>query len=164
MKAYILLVVGSLFLTGCTSSLTSKDLVLNANSQLDKSQLEMWNYMVGRWYGNQLMEDGGVRQQITERFNDGTYKIIFRYKKPDSKVKEDIEVGQWGIAGPIYFSIYRGWIDGDKFIPANSSEPSNYNAYKIIHLTNEKFKYKSYSTESVYSLIKVTNDFTFPDL
>ena len=119
--------------------------------------------MVGKWYGNQPTKDGGLRQQLIQRAPDGTYGITFRVTNQDGEIIEQTEVGQWGVSGPVYFSIFRGWLDGDEFIPADSADPYNYDAYRILTLTSDFFEYEHVTTGNRFTLERVSNDFDFPE-
>ena len=120
--------------------------------------------MIGKWYGSQPTKEGGVKKWIVERMSPGTYKIVFRiYEKDATSYWEQIEVGEWGVSGPVYFSILRGWVKDGKLTPADPTDPFNYDAYKIISLTDEKFEYENYDSGDVYGIKKVPISFDFPD-
>src|SRR5690606_40558773 len=53
---------------------------------------------------------------------DGTYQLTVRDYSLDGSYLQQVEVGQWGISGPVYFTIMKGWQDGPRFKPANRSE------------------------------------------
>ena len=149
---------------GCQSIHTSVEKVSTIKQEMSESQEQRWQFMVGRWYGSQPAKSGGTRQQIMERFPDGTYKITVRHVKKSGDSETNSEVGQWGIVGPVYFSIFRGWVKNYGIEPSDTSDPYNYDAYEIIELTNTDFKYKSYSSGTIFTLKKVGSDFEFPKL
>lgn len=161
----VLVVVFSvLTFCGCAVVTTSSSPVLVSKPALSEDRIQNWKWMIGRWYGSQPIDGGGVRQQLTERNGDGTYRITMRYVDANGKLKEGVEVGQWGIVGPVYFSIFRGWVKNGMFTPSSPSEPYNYDAYEVLLLTDDRFQYKSYSTGSIYTLEKVSEKFVLPDL
>lgn len=146
------------------ASSTSDEVVTAAKPRTTMSQKESWKLMVGKWYGSQPMKNGGKREQIVERRIDGTYKTTFRAHYPRKGVREVTEVGNWGIAGPIYFSIYRGRLKNAKFKKSDPSNPHNYDAYHIKKLNNEVFEYQGVVTGSKYTVKRVSIDFEFPKL
>tara|TARA_B100000768_G_C11165037_1_gene326208 strand:+ start:320 stop:814 length:495 start_codon:yes stop_codon:yes gene_type:complete len=158
----IALFVG-LALTGCATTNTSTVTVTSQKPSLSLAQEETWDLMIGKWYGSQPTKDGGKKQTIMERSPQGTYKITFRVFDKDGKYKEQAEVGHWGVSGPVYFTMFRGWIKGDQLSPSNPSDPFNYDAYKIIKLNKDVFEYEDYSTGDKYVTKKVPNDFQFPN-
>ncbi|PWQ96622.1 hypothetical protein [Leucothrix pacifica] len=162
MKKFVL-VLTLLTLSACNSSLTSTDEVPHDKPQLTLSQEEKWNKMVGKWYGKQTVKGGGKRQWIVERKKDGTYKIHFRIHKENGKISESSEVGQWAISGPVYLSMFRGYIRDNEIDPVDPSDPYNYDAYEILELNEEIFKYRHYELNATYTLKKVAEDFKFPE-
>ncbi|WKE67106.1 hypothetical protein PVT67_07685 [Gallaecimonas kandeliae] len=153
----------TLIATGCAIANTSSAPVTSEKPSLTVSQEETWNLMIGKWYGSQPTKDGGKKQEIVERFPQGTYKTIFRIHDKDGKIKEQTEAGQWGVSGPVYFTIFRGFVEGNKFFPSNPAEPYNYDAYKIIKLDKKVFEYENYSSGNKYTTERVSNDFQFPN-
>ena len=156
----VILITSSLVLASISDE---KPIITPATKpELSQKKIESWSNMVGTWYGVLTNESGIIREQITTRYEDGTYKVTFRNHETNDKYKDSTEAGNWGISGPIYFTIYRGWLEGTDFIPSDPSDPYNYDAYKIIQLDTEVFVYESYSTKTQFSLKKVPNDFEFP--
>ncbi len=162
-KIRIMIAAIAFLLGGCSSLHTSSEKVTDDKPYLSKSQKETWGLMVGKWYGSQPTTAGSRKDQITEHLSDGTYRDRFRVVSEDNKVRETVEVGQWGVSGPIYFAIFRGWLKDGKLKPSRSSDPYNYDAYRIINLTNKIFEYEHISTGTKYVINKVPSDFVFPD-
>lgn len=120
------------------------------------------NLMVGKWLGEIRTEDGKLRVTLSERSENGTYRITFR-NYDGSRYDESIEVGLWGISGPVYFTIMRGWMTGGEFKPADTTQAYFYDAYSIISLDERSFEYESVETTTRYSVRRVGNDFEFSD-
>jgi hypothetical protein len=150
-------------LNGCSTTNTSTEEITSSKPSTSLSQKEYWNLMIGRWYGSQPTKNGGKKEEIMEKLADGTYKITFRVSDPKNGKKESVEVGQWGISGSIYFSIFRGWVKGDKFTPSDPTDPYNYDAYRIINLTNKIFEYEHVTTGNHYTTKKVPVTFVFQE-
>ena len=119
--------------------------------------------MIGKWFGEALTKDGGQRKWLTERHSDGTYMITFRKYGKNGSYEETREIGLWGIAGDIYFSIMKGWVKNNQIVPSDPENPYYYDAYKIIRLDMDYFEYKGVDDDERYILRKVKKDFQFPD-
>lgn len=130
---------------------------------LSLSQQAKWAQLVGRWFGSEITKNGGKVMWIAERNNDGKYKIHFRIIEASGNQINKIEVGEWGVSGPVYFTIYKADLDGDKVVPVDPTDPYNRDAYKILRLTNDIFEYESFDSNNKYSVRKVSTDFTFPE-
>ena len=100
--------------------------------------------------------------EIVERRRDGSMTIRFLVIDATGKADEQTEVALWGISGPIYFTITRGWLHGRQFHPADPSQSYNYDAYEILELTRQTFRYRHFTTGSEYTLRRVAPDFDFP--
>jgi len=161
MKIFKLAIPVLLLVSGCASTLTSNEIVLVDKPLLNMNQKEKWNKMTGKWYGEQKNKDGGVTKWIKEASHDGSYKIVFRTYLKYGGFSERVEMGQWGVSGPVYFSIYRGHVVGEMIIKEDPSNPYNYDTYEILELSDKLFKYKHYDTGGVYTVKKVSDDFKF---
>lgn len=128
-----------------------------------KSAVRLRDMMLGYWFGESPTKDGGRRMQIVERRRDGTMTIRFRVIDPAGKVHEQTQVEFWGISGPIYFTIMRGWLEGMRFDPADPTQADYYDAYEILLLTDQAFWYRHVTTGSEYRIDKVVPDFDFPE-
>jgi hypothetical protein len=115
--------------------------------------------MIGKWLGEAPTKDGGVRRWLAERFEDGTYRVIFQLFQGTADYHEQVEVGHWGIVGPIYFTIYRGYIFDGEFVPVDPSDPDVYDAYEILELGDDRLRYRSYSSGSEFRLRKVADNY-----
>jgi len=150
----ILMIAGIVALTNCSGqnkSIVKPDMLASA--------IEKRSLMIGKWLGEMKNEKGDLQQWLTTRFPDGTYKIQFRVPDRGSIYKEQIEAGLWGISGPIYFTIMKGWIKDNNFIPSNPNDPSYYDAYKIIEINKKILKYKSFESDITFEVKKVDDDF-----
>lgn len=160
----ILLLIGLTTLGNTTSNLsTSQESVIGIKPPLKLVQDVAWNLMVGKWYGSQPTKDGGKQEKIMERSQQGTYKTTFRFYNQEGTYKEHIEVGFWGISSSVYFTIFRGRLEGDKLTPSDPSNPYNYDAYKVIKLTKEVLEYNHFSNDAIYVNKRVSSDFNFPN-
>ena len=148
----------ALLLSGCQTTQTSQPIeTLKKESISDQQKHKL---MIGKWYGNQPTKDGGRRQQLTERREDGTYVIHFRIHEKNGDVWDQIETGEWGIAGDIYFSIFKGWIQDGYFKPTDPTDTYNRDAYRVITLNQDEFIYEAVQNGERYTLSKVGPEFT----
>ncbi len=150
------------YLSGCATLNTSPTEISRYKPNLLGSERDAWSHMIGKWYGSQPTKEGGRKMEIMERAANGTFMLRFKIWGKEGNVYESTEVGQWGISGDIYFSIYRGWLDGKRIVRSDSHDPMNYNAYRIIELTEEKFHYRHAPSGNEFVLKKVASDFQFP--
>lgn len=142
---------------GCVTQPT-----IDSIKQPDSSQEEQRALLVGKWFGDSATKEGGRRLQITQRSPDGTYKVTFRIIQPSGKIFEQSEVGFWGVAGSVYFTITKGWLEGERFSEANPADASLNDAYQVLELTQERFRYRALQSGNEYSLSRVAETFEFP--
>lgn len=121
-----------------------------------------WTQLVGKWFGSLDLEGGGKYMWINERINDGTYRVQFRVTA-SGKREESIEVGEWGVSGDIYFTIYKGDFEDGKIIPVDATNPTYRDAYRILKLTNDLFEYEGLDEGLSFSVRKVAPNFTLPE-
>ena len=77
--------------------------------------------------------------------------------------REQIEVGEWAISGPVYFLSTKGWVDGDTFLKADSTSPDLYDAYRIISLEPKLFEYEHFVSGNRYQVRRVNSNFVLPE-
>ena len=150
-------------LVGCSTSLTHGKIVEGNKPDLSKIALINWEHLAGKWYGAQRELDGSRFEWIVERKYTGEYKSVFRHYQKDGTYDEKIEFGEWGLSGPVYFIIMRAWLEGDKLVYADMSNPYYRDAYEILSITVSEFHYRAYSDGSEFKMVKVEDDFTFPN-
>lgn len=132
-----------------------------ADTHLAQQQREM---MTGKWYGVSDTKDGGTRYELVERYLDGSMRVRFRLVEADGRLTEQTEAAVWGMSGSVYFSITMGWLSYDEMVPADITQAYFYDAYYVIELTEETFRYRHVTTGNEYSLKKVAQDFEFPEI
>jgi hypothetical protein len=147
------------FLVGCSSQPATID---SFKPGLSFSAEQAWGLMIGKWFGSQLTSDGFRREWIAIRRPDGQYRITFRYYDADGTYRESIEFGEWGVDYPIYFSIFRGWVEDGGIKDANPYDPYNRDAYRILSLDEKSMTYQAISNQDIYTLTRVPDDFVFP--
>jgi len=136
---------------------------LIGNSDLPPTDMEKRFLLVGKWLGQMPDANGDLQQWLVSRFADGSYRIHLRIDRNDGSLKEQIEVGMWGVSGPIYFTILKGWMKGGQFVPADMENPSFYDAYEILELDSDHMKYRTFGMiEMVLEVKRVADTFEFP--
>ena len=160
----LLFALGLSLSVGTQSTANNTEFILNTPVAIHKpsstdEELARWNMMVGKWYGNQPTKYGGRREWLMERKKTGEYIIEFKVTDKDGKIDRQIERGEWGIDGPIYFNIFKAYMENGQFYRADPSTPYNSDAYKITSLTNEEMVFHHYTTETKYLIKKVADDF-----
>ena len=118
---------------------------------------------VGRWYGETLATGGTTKRWLVDAFPDGVFRITFRFYEEDGSYREQVEVGEWGISGPVYFLSTKGWVDDGMFLKADTSNGELYDAYKILKLDAGIFEYEHYVNGNRYQVRKVDTGFALPE-
>lgn len=118
---------------------------------------------VGRWYGETPAAAGVTKRWVVDAFPDGVFRITFRFYDKNGSYREQVEVGEWGISGPVYFLSTKGWVDDGAFLKADTSNGELYDAYKILQLDAGVFEYEHYVNGSRYRVRKVDTGFALPE-
>jgi len=157
-KQCISIILIALLIAGCTTA----PAIYTAKPP-DSSEDSRRSLLLGWWYGEAKTKEGGKRLQITDRSVDGTFKVEFRIIEGSGKVWDQTEVGLWGISGPVYFTITKGWVGGGRFLPADPTQATFYDAYEILELSKDKFRYKHFAIGDEYTMKRVSDSFSFPE-
>lgn len=147
------------FVLSC-SGLTSKKPELYKPSVNPELAAQRSN-LIGKWYGRTSVKEGGVREWLRELRVDGTFTIKFKVTDGKKKVTEQVEAGYWGISPGIYFSLTREILLRAGFSALDVTNPTFYDAYTILELKPESFKYQSTETGEIYETFKVGGDYKF---
>jgi len=118
---------------------------------------------VGRWYGETSQTGGVTKRWLVDAFPDGVFRITFRFYNADGSYREQIEVGEWGISGPVYFLSTKGWVDDGMFLKADTRNGELYDAYKILKLDAGVFEYEHFVNGNRYQIRKVETSFALPE-
>ncbi|MEO3429373.1 hypothetical protein AAFN88_10980 [Pelagibius sp. CAU 1746] len=118
---------------------------------------------VGRWYGEDMEAGSITKRWLVDAFPDGVFRITFRFYEDDGGYREQIEVGEWGISGPVYFLSTKGWVDDGMFLKADTSNGQLYDAYKILKLEQQVFEYEHFVNGNRYQVRRVDTGFTLPE-
>ncbi len=128
--------------------------------EMAKSPREIF---VGRWYGEDGKDGDITRRWVVDAFPDGVFRITFRFYESDGSYREQVEVGEWAISGPVYFLSTKGWVDDGMFLKADTSKGELYDAYKILKLEQQVFEYEHYVNGNRYQVRRVDTGFELPE-
>jgi hypothetical protein len=163
LKIIGMLIAISIF-AGCASSLTSDNILPSAYYSNPSEKRETnWQFMVGNWYGSQKTRDGGVYSWIIRRDVNGLYKLEGKIVSPTGDVKKEVEVGEWGMGGTIYFTICKGWIKERNFAKSNPADPYYRDVYRILELTHDLIRYEHLDGGGSFTVRRVQEDFQMPE-
>ncbi len=118
---------------------------------------------IGRWYGEDKKGEAVTKRWVVDAFPDGVFRITFRFYEDDGSYREQVEVGEWGISGPVYFLSTKGWVDDGMFLKADTSNEQLYDAYKILKLEQQVFEYEHFVNGNRYQVRRVDTGFELPE-
>ncbi len=117
------------------------------------------SYLVGTWYNERQLSNGVTEEKTLENFDDGTYRITLKSTYKGGYTANNLELGQWGLSGDIYFTIARGTVEGCSIVSTDRQAPDTYNAYTIDELSEARLAYHPASGHGRRSqLTKAGND------
>jgi hypothetical protein len=116
--------------------------------------------LLGKWYGDQVLKDGTRQRWLITRSSEGAYISEFETTDVTGKSDRQTEIGYWGIRYPIYFTTVQYFKEGDRSYPADTRDPSLYDAYRVMNLDDSGFRYRSYTSGTVFEVKRVDYDFT----
>ena len=157
MRHAISAIAAVVLLCGCASQA-----ILTAKPPDSEEVVEKRALLVGFWFSDEPTKEGGRRYALSQKNADGTFKIHFRVIEGGRITMDETEVGLWGLSGPVYFTITKGWLHGYRLEPADPTNPYFYDAYEVLSLKEGEFKYRSYVIGDTYTSKKVQPDFELP--
>jgi hypothetical protein len=117
---------------------------------------------IGHWYGDERTTDGGKHQWLIERKDDGAFIIRIRTNGPEGTI-DQTEYGSWGVSEKIYFTITSGFLHDGLPDSADPTDPTLYDAYEIVSLTNDSMAYRSLETRDTFTARRVDENYQFPE-
>ncbi|MEW6992341.1 hypothetical protein AADZ91_16860 [Colwelliaceae bacterium 6441] len=112
--------------------------------------------LFGSWYRSHLLADGSVETELAQMTEEGEYEFAFSVNnKQGQLIQQSIELGDWGLVGDIHFTIAKAEYIDKKQFSADLTHPDNYQAYKVIELSHEIFKYQHILSNEVFILKRV---------
>jgi len=155
----VLSLIALLLLGGCSSPsrtiYAETDMIVDPN---DVDESANWERMCGKWYGIKLLREGGKREWLLIREANGKYTSIFLNSLPGKAPERSVEVGEWGISGDVYFTVFKGWMFGARLSPAKQGHDTR-EAYHIVKLANDECIYECAESGELYRVVRVSDDF-----
>ncbi len=151
-----------LILAGCTSAPVTNRAVDRLKPAAAEALKERRQMLVGTWYGEATTNEGQTRRWLRQNYGEGAYKLTIRDYNLDATYLQQVEVGNWGVSGPIYFTIMKGWQQGSKFRAADVTDPYYYDAYEITQLTPVAWVYRHVDTQLRFVVKRVEEGFQLP--
>lgn len=156
----------ALFFVIGTSMLTAacahKPAIDSVKAPLPGGSQQRREMLIGSWYAELPTKDGLLRKSLMQRRRDGTYTIKFQLFQGDKKVSEQVEAGLWGVSGHAYFTMTREMLYKNDFRAIDTTDASFYDAYRIIELKPDFFRYVSFEFNDEFSAKKVSDKLTLP--
>ena len=146
-------------LCACTQQ---KELLRSSDKVGTEQTAQSRTLLVGRWYGDMQAADGGRRQWLTERAADGSFNVTFRVTSRGRNTYQR-EYGTWGISADIYFTVTSGFIESGLPEPADPTDPTLYDAYRVLSLSASGMTYQNLETGNTFVVRRVGDDFTIPE-
>lgn len=123
---------------------------------VSKDRKDIRDGFVGQWISRQATDTGGMRHSIIERHEDSRFVVEFKiFDENERLTKQQKEFGYWGVAGGVYFTMFRGWIENDELKHADPDNPYYYDSYEIVEVSDEQVIYKSLTSDNVFTYTKL---------
>ena len=115
--------------------------------------------LFGRWYRNDIDEQGQQIVEYAELSADGSFEFTFVSTNPKTNVTEQvIELGDWGLVGNVHFTITKSELIEQELYAADLNDSNNYQAYTIFQLNHQVFEYQHIETKEIFMMRKVTDE------
>ena len=114
--------------------------------------------LFGRWYRNEIDEQGLEVVEYAELSVDGSFEFSFLSTDQKTNVTEKIiELGDWGLVGDIHFTITKNELVDQQLYAADLNDSGNYHAYKVLQLNHQVFEYQHIETKEIFLMHKITD-------
>ncbi|MDX2109912.1 MAG: hypothetical protein SFY80_06675 [Verrucomicrobiota bacterium] len=155
-----------LLLVGCTTTTKHAQPIPDISAQKPRTPeavLLRRDQLVGTWYGDQSTKEGGRVQWIMSRSVDGTFRVSFRSSDLAGNVKEQTEVGTWGVNADMLITLTRGWIRNGRIVEAPRADSYFWDVYIINDIDADSINYTSVEGGNQYRVKRVSSGFKFPE-
>jgi hypothetical protein len=114
--------------------------------------------LFGRWYRNDIDEQGKQVVEYAELSADGSFEFTFVSTEQQTNVTEQvIELGDWGLVGNVHFTITKSELIDQQLYAADLNDSNNYQAYNVLQLNHQTFEYQHIETKEIFIMRKVTD-------
>ncbi|NQY87099.1 MAG: hypothetical protein HRT51_05000 [Colwellia sp.] len=115
--------------------------------------------LFGRWYRNDIDAQGRQIVEYAELSADGSFEFTFVSTEQETNVTEQIiELGDWGLVGDVHFTITKSELIEQQLYAADLNDSENYQAYNVIQLDHQIFKYQHIETKEIFMMRKITDN------
>jgi hypothetical protein len=114
--------------------------------------------LFGRWYRNDIDEQGQQVVEYAELSADGSFEFTFVSTGQETNITEQvIELGDWGLVGNVHFTITKSELIDQQLYAADLNDSNNYQAYNVLKLNHQAFEYQHIETKEIFIMRKVTD-------
>ncbi|MFT7006494.1 MAG: hypothetical protein ACJAXJ_001002 [Colwellia sp.] len=114
--------------------------------------------LFGRWYRNDIDEQGQQVVEYAELSADGSFEFTFVSTEQETNITEQvIELGDWGLVGNVHFTITKSELIDQQLYAADLNDSNNYQAYNVLKLNHQSFEYQHIETKEIFIMRKVTD-------
>ncbi|MBA6251291.1 MAG: hypothetical protein ACI9O3_001324 [Colwellia sp.] len=114
--------------------------------------------LAGRWYRMEMNDVGHQLVEYAELCLDGSFEFSFVEQTSQGEiVSQIIELGDWGLVGDIHFTITQEEVVDSEHYRADLNDENNYQAYKVLALDSQIFKYQHIVSNEVFILRRVVD-------
>ncbi|WP_057832102.1 hypothetical protein [Colwellia sp. TT2012] len=115
--------------------------------------------LFGRWYRNDIDEQGNETVEYAELSSDGSFEFTFITLDVNGVIIEQVtELGDWGLVADIHFTLTKNELINDEIYAADLNNDDNYQVYKVLSLDHKKFHYQHRLTNEEYIMTRVVDN------
>jgi hypothetical protein len=114
--------------------------------------------LAGRWYRMEMNDTGHQFVEYAELCLDGSFEFSFVEQTSQGEIiSQNVELGDWGLVGDIHFTITQEEVADNEHYRADLHDENNYQAYKVLALDSQVFKYQHIVSNEVFILRRVVD-------
>lgn len=147
----------ALMLAGCASTPAVER--VKPYDQKDSAQRGM---MVGTWYGEAPLKEGGQRLWLINRQADGTFMVEFLITEADGNHWRQAEAGIWGYSAGVYFTKTMAIGRPGRLSEVDPTEANYDDTYAVKSLTEDALSIQSLTFGDIFSVKRVPSSFMLP--
>ncbi|WP_415888474.1 hypothetical protein ACMXYV_10655 [Neptuniibacter sp. SY11_33] len=154
-KLYLALAITFSLLIGCTEENSAKNAI---NPSASEEEVNRWKNALGLWEGQTPIENGDEYHWLLSLSEEGHFQLNATISHTDGTITKQIEVGDWGIDGNIYFVSPKGVIEEGNFVPFDTPKPDLYQAYEILESSSERFTIKHITSGDIFKTRRISTE------
>ena len=114
--------------------------------------------LFGRWYRNEMNEQGEETLEYAQFSSDGSFEFTFITLDNKGKVLNQVtELGDWGLVARIHFTSTKDELINEQLYSADLNNDDNYHAYHVKNLDHKTFYYQHALTKEEYIMRRVVD-------